>query len=50
MREQRLKAETAQARKEIGFYMEKVDLKKRLDKMQEKKEERIKKIVDKEVE
>lgn len=43
VREQRLKAETNQARKEIGFYLEKVDLKKRLDKMQEKKMERLEK-------
>lgn len=33
VREQRLKAETNRARKEVDFYMEKVDLKKRLDKM-----------------
>ena len=42
-REQRLKVETNQSRKEVGFYLEKVDLKKRLDKMQEKKMEKLKK-------
>ena len=43
VREQRLKAESAQARKEVTFFMEKVDLKKRLDKMQEKKQQRLEK-------
>ena len=37
VREQRLKAQSNQAKKEINFYMEKVDLKKRLDKMEQKK-------------
>ena len=43
VREQRLKAETNQATKEINFYMEKVDLKKRLDKMEEKKIKKLEK-------
>ena len=43
VREQRLKAETSQAKKEINFYMEKVDLKKRLDKMEEKKIKKLEK-------
>ena len=46
VREQRLKAETNQARKEINYYMERVDLKKRLDKMQEKKEKKAAKIAN----
>lgn len=37
VREQRLKAETNKAKKEINFYMERIDLKKKLDKMEEKK-------------
>ncbi len=43
VREQRLKAETNQATKEINFFMEKVDLKKRLDKMEEKKVKKMQK-------
>ena len=43
VREQRLKAESTQARKEVTFFMEKVDLKKRLDKMEEKKQQRLEK-------
>ena len=38
-----MKAETNQATKEINFYMEKVDLKKRLDKMEEKKIKKLEK-------
>ncbi len=43
VREQRLKAETSQAKKEINYYMERVDLKKRLDKMEEKKMQKLQK-------
>lgn len=44
VREQRLKAQSNQAKKEINFYMEKVDLKKRLDKMEEKKSQKLAKL------
>ncbi|CDW87034.1 UNKNOWN [Stylonychia lemnae] len=44
VREQRLKAQSNQAKKEINFYMDKVDLKKKLDKMEEKKTQRLEKI------
>lgn len=37
MREQRLRADVGKAKKEMNFYMEKIDLKKKLDKMEEKK-------------
>jgi hypothetical protein len=39
-----LKAETNQAKKEINFYMEKVDLKKKLEKMEEKKMKKLEKM------
>ena len=44
VREQRLKQENNLAKKEINFYMEKVDLKKRIDKMEEKKMKKIEKM------
>ena len=37
MRESRLKAEMGKAKKEMNFYLEKADLKKKLDKMEERK-------------
>ena len=46
VREQRLKVEMAHDRKEVGFFMEKVDLKKRLDKMQEKKQKALEKAAE----
>ena len=46
VREHRLRAETNYARKQVGFYMERVDLKKRLDKMEEKKLKKLGKTQD----
>lgn len=39
-----MKAETNKAKKELNFFMEKVDLKKKLDKMEEKKMKKFNKI------
>lgn len=44
VREQRLRAETNQAKKEVTYYLERVDLKKRIEKMEEKKSKKLSKI------
>ena len=41
MREQRLKTEMGKAKKEMNFYMEKVDLKKKIDKIEERKAKKL---------
>ena len=41
VRESRLTAETNLAKKELNFYMDKVELKKRLEKMEERKVKRL---------
>ncbi len=44
VREQRMKQETSQAKKEITFFMEKSDLSKKIKKIEESKEKRLMKM------